>query len=298
MNHFLDSSKTPMQPADLSVAKSSLPPSEKGLALEQVTVEKVNLREDSRIVMQTDPRGPGAERFRFLRMCLRELWNAGKLRSLQIASPLPQDGKSTIALNLATALAEQGKRKVLLIEADLHRPTLSEQLGLQKRAVGLTSCLTGDADPVFAIRRLDPLGWYLLPAGESDENPTELLQREAFSTLLEKLTKTFDWVLFDSPPIIPLTDALSIARHTDASLLVARDGHTPRKAIEKAVAMLGRQRILGVVLNATEGLERLYSGYYAYYGYSRPKQGFAKALTDSKRSQAPASRRTFLEPPR
>ena len=110
------------------------------LQFQQILSEEVHVHPGSRIVLHTDPLSPGADRFRFLRMCLRELWSAGKLRSLLITSALPLDGKSTIALNLATALAEGGKRSVLLLEADLHKPSLNEQLGLKARP-GLTELL-------------------------------------------------------------------------------------------------------------------------------------------------------------
>jgi capsular exopolysaccharide synthesis family protein len=270
LNHFFDLPKKLPEPAShssLSSVEEASENLEKAIQLDQISVEEVQVHPGSRIVMHTDPRSAGADRFRFLRMCLRELWNAGKLKTLQITSPLPQDGKSTIALNLATALAEGGKRTVLLIEADLHRPTLTEQLGLEKRA-GLADCLEGSVNPVSALRRIEPLSWYLLPAGEPRSDPTELLQTEAFAGVLQKLSPHFDWILIDSPPVIPLTDALSLARQTNATLLVAREGRTPREAIEKAIAVLGRQRVLGIVLNAVEGLDRMYSGYYGYSGYS------------------------------
>jgi capsular exopolysaccharide synthesis family protein len=196
-------------------------------------------------------------------MCLRELWNTGKLKSLLITSPLPQDGKSTVALNLATALAEGGKRTVLLIEADLYHPTLTEQLGLEGRP-GLAECLEGSLNPVLALRRLEPLSWYLLSAGEPRSNPTDLLQAGALASVIQKLSAQFDWILIDSPPLTPLTDALSLARQANATLLVARKGRTPREALEKAIALLGRKRVLGIVLNGVEGLDRLYSGYYGY----------------------------------
>lgn len=239
---------------------------EKSLGLEHVLTEEVQVHPGVRIVMHTDPRSAGADRFRFLRMCLQELWNTKKLKTLHITSPLPQDGKSTIALNLATALAEKGKRKVLLIEADLHRPALTEQLCIQRR-MGLADCLEGSLNPTRALLRLEPLGWYLLPAGEERSNPTELLQTDAFARVLQTLSSHFDWILIDSPPVIPLTDALSLAKQADATILVAREGRTSREAIEKAIAVLGRQRILGIILNAVDGLERMYSGYYGY-GYS------------------------------
>jgi protein-tyrosine kinase len=302
LNRFIDNPKNFPEPAG-----SSLPSVEgastkvaKTVSLDQMAVEEVQMRPESRIVMHTDPRSAGADRFRFLRMCLRELWHAGKLKSLQITSPLPQDGKSTIAMNLATAMAEGGKRSVLLIEGDLHRPTLSEQLGLKKLA-GLADCLEGRLSPIAAIRRLDPLGWYLLPAGEPRTNPTELLQTDALAGVLQEVSPHFDWVLIDSPPVLPLTDALSIARQVNATLMVAREGRTSHEAIERSLTLIGRQRVLGIVLNAVEGLDRLYSGYYGYGGY--PGTNGSKELGPAETVKVPLTRpalqakRSVFDPP-
>jgi capsular exopolysaccharide synthesis family protein len=303
MSHFSDLPKEPSEPtttSSLSSVEAAPEEIEKAFQLQQIPTQEVQVHPGSRIIVHTDPRSPGADRFRFLRMCLRELWNAGKLKSLLITSPLPQDGKSTIALNLATALAEGGTRTVLLIEADLHHPTLSEQLGLDNRA-GLADCLEGSLNPFSALRRLEPLGWYLLPAGEPRSNPTELLQTEAFAGVLQKLSPHFDWILIDSPPVIPLTDALSLARQANATLLVAREGRTPGDAIEKAIAVLGRQRILGIVLNAVEGLDRLYSGYYGYSGYSGSSSlkttGCAANTKVSLTRPALGAKHSVLDPP-
>ena len=231
----------------------------------RIPVEEAHVNAASRIVFHTDPSSPGADRFRFLRMRLRELWNTKELRTLLITSPLPEDGKSTTALNLATALAEGGKRSVLVIEGDLHRSPLSEQLRL-KPGPGLAECLEGGLNPLSAIRRLEPLGWYLLGAGKAHQNPTDLLQGEAFAVVIQKVSPHFDWILIDSPPVIPFTDALSLGRQANGSLLVARAGRTPSEAVEKAMTLLGRQHVLGIVLNGVEELDPVYSGYYAYSG--------------------------------
>jgi capsular exopolysaccharide synthesis family protein len=303
LNHFFDRrEKLPARPSDSSLASVEAPAEEveKAFQLQQIPTEEVQVSQGSRIIVHTDPRSPAADRFRFLRMCLRELWNAGKLKTLLITSPMPQDGKSTIALNLATALAEEGKRKVLLIEADLHRPTLTDQLGLDVRE-GLADCLEGSLNPFSALRHLQPLGWYLLPAGEPRSNPTELLQTEAFGGMLQTVSPHFDWILIDSPPVIPITDALSLARQANATLLVAREGRTPGDAIEKAIAVIGRQRILGIVLNAVEGLDRLYSGYYGYGGYSRNSGAKTiRRVESSKKSLttlAIEAKQSVLDPP-
>jgi len=266
MSHFFDSKGLPAARSDpAAVSRGSIPDKIDKTLLDQLPSEEVRLHPGLRIVLHTNPMSPGADRFRYLRMCLRELAHAGKLKSLLITSPLPQDGKSTVTLNLATALAESGRRSVLVIEADLHRPTLVEQLGLEMWQ-GLSECLANGVNPISSVRRLDPLGWYLLPAGEPQENPTELLQTEALGKVIQRVSQHFDWVIIDSPPVMPLTDSLSLARQADATLLVARAGRTPDNTIERSIALLGRQRVLGILLNAVENLEKVYSGYNGYYG--------------------------------
>jgi succinoglycan biosynthesis transport protein ExoP len=261
------------------------------LPLQQIPVVEVQVLPESRIIMHEDPASAAADRFRFLRMCLRDLWTAKKLKSLLITSPLPQDGKSTIALNLATALAERGKRKVVLIEADLHNPTLTTTLGLDNQP-GLADCLEANVNPVSVLRRIEPLGCYLLSAGEVRSNPTELLQTEALTDVLQQLSVHFDWVLIDSPPVVPLTDAVLLARQANATLLIAREGRTPREALERSIALIGRQRILGVVLNGMEGLDRLYTGYYGYGAYSR--NNGSQANRRVKTANASIVRRTAI----
>ena len=231
-------------------------------ALPDFAVEEANLRPENRLIFHADPRSPAADRFRLLRMRLKEYWSAGKLKKLLITGPLANDGKSTVVLNLATALAERGKRSVLVVEADLHHSSLSETLRLNPWA-GLTECLVDDlTPPLSAIRRIEPLGWYLLPAGEPRRNPTELLQAPAFGHIMQKLSPCFDWILIDSPPVIPLTDALSLQQHADASLLVVRAGQTPREAVEQTVTLLGKKNIVGIVLNGVETRDHLYYQYY------------------------------------
>ena len=148
--------------------------------LPAVPVESAEILPETRLVFHTDPRSPSADRYRLLRMRLRELGKAGKLKTLLITSPLPHDGKSTVCLNLATALAEGGRKNVLLIEADLHQPGLTGKLGL-KTWTGLAECLEGTADPRSAIRQIDPLNWCLLPAGGLLANASELLQTAALA---------------------------------------------------------------------------------------------------------------------
>ena len=227
--------------------------------------ETVEVRPESRITAYTDPRGPTADRFRYLRLRLNQVWNAEKLKRILITSPLPHDGKSTVAVNLAVTLADEGKRTVLLVEGDLHRATISEELGLSGLP-GIAECLENDGtDPLSLIRRIDPLGFYFLPAGNPRNNPSELLQRDGPTRMMESLSLNFDWIIIDSPPIVPLTDALSWKDRADATLLVARAGRTPASATEEALNLIGKKHVLAIILNGVEGLDRDYKKYYKAY---------------------------------
>lgn len=243
-------------------------PAEQVFQLRNVGVDEVQINPEAKLVFHTDPSSPAADRFRFMRMRLRTLKALGKLKSLLITSALPQDGKSTIALNLATVMAEGGKHSVLLIEADLYHPCLSQRLGLPARS-GLAECLESGVDPVSLLRRLESLHWYLLPAGTPQGNPTELLHSDSLPRVLQRLAPYFDWILIDSPPVAPLTDALLISQHVDASLVVVRADYTPREAVEEALKLLGPKKVLGILFNGVEGLSELYSKYYGYYGKKR-----------------------------
>jgi len=216
----------------------------------------------SRVVVHTDPRSAGADRFRLVQIRLRHLQASKKLKSLLITSPLPGDGKSTVALNLATALSEKGKRAVLLLEADVYRPSLVKRLGLNPWP-GLTEYFESKGDPMLAIRRIDPLGFYLLPAGRATEGGS-LLQFAFTSQLMEGLATTFRWIIIDSPPTTPMAEILALKAHSDATLLVSRAGRTPREAIEEATRTIGRDHVLGIILNGVEGLDHVYSKYYGY----------------------------------
>lgn len=230
--------------------------------LPEFPIEESHLGPESRLVYYADPRSPAADRYRLLRMHLKEHWRSSKLKKLLVTGPMAHEGKSTVLLNLATALAERGKRTVLVIEADLHHPSLTEILRLRTWA-GLTECLVdGESSPLSAIRQIEPLGWYLLPAGEPHTNPTELLQSPAFGRIMQKLSPCFDWILIDSPPVIPVTDPLSLQQHTDGTLLVVRAGQTPREAVEQTVMVLEKKNIVGIVLNGMEARDHLYYQYY------------------------------------
>ena len=223
---------------------------------------------ESRAVVYSDPRSAGADRFRLLQMRLRNMRASRQLKVLLITSPEPGDGKTTVALNLAIALTERGKRPVLLLESDVYRPTLTKRLGLNSW-MGLTDCFESGRDPMQAIRRVDPLGFYLLPAGTPVEDGSGILQSDYISQLIKGLAATsFDWILIDSPPTTPVAEILALRSQANATLLVARAQKTHREAIEESIRNLGRDHVVGIVLNEVEGIDRVYSH---YYGYTNPE---------------------------
>ena len=229
-----------------------------------VSTEVSPVSPEIRIVVHTDPRSAGADRFRVVQIRLRSIQASRKLKSVLITSPLPGDGKSTVALNLAASLSDKGKCPVLLLEADVHRPGLVKKLGL-KPWPGLTESSKNKSDPMLAIRRIDPLGFYLLPAGQPTVDGSSLLQSDFASELIQGLSSSsFSWILIDSPPTTPIAEILVLRAQADATLLVARAGQTPREAIEESTRNLGRDHILGIILNGVEGLDRVYSKYYGY----------------------------------
>lgn len=232
--------------------------------LTSVPIEQAKIGPESRLVVWDQPGALAADRYRMLRVQLEKLQSAGKLKTLLITSASAQDGKSTVTLNLAAMLAAKGKRKVLIIEADLRRPSLAGRLGMAKGR-GVSGCLAEGLDPVAAMRRIEPMGFYLLPAGKPASDPTELLQSERLTRLVQSMSGHFDWILIDSPPTSPIADALTLKPRADAALLVARSGKTQREAVEESIRQLGQGFVIGLVLNGVEGLDREYSEYYSEY---------------------------------
>jgi len=233
-----------------------------------VGAEESSVPAQSHVVVYSDPTSAGADRFRLAHMRLKNLQATRNLKSLIVTSPLPGDGKTTVVLNLATVLSENGKVPVLLLEADVYRPVILERLNLKPWA-GLSDCFRRNEDPMLAIRRINPLGFYLLPAGSPVELGGEVLQSQMVMQFIKGLaSSSFGWILIDSPPTTPAAEILTLKSLADGTLLVARAGKTPREAIEESIQHLGRDHIFGMILNGIEGLEHTY---YKYYKYGKSK---------------------------
>ena len=177
------------------------------------------------------------------------------------------DGKTLVASNLAVALALSDQR-VMLIDADLRRPRLHLVFDVPQQR-GLTDLLVGQASAADAIRRTEVPNLHLLTAGTTPPNPSELLESLRFSEFLGRLEQYFDWVILDSPPVMPVTDSIVLSGKVDGVLMVASAETTPMPALRGALEQLkrGRASVLGVVLNQVDVRRRgyYYAGYAGYY---------------------------------
>jgi capsular exopolysaccharide synthesis family protein len=224
---------------------------------------RVSLPEDSKLVCLNAPESFGAEKFRFLGVRLRQLQHARPLKKLLITSTIPEEGKSTVSANLATILARRQQPKILLLEGDLRRPSLAKQFGLGV-IPGLSEWLKGEPRPIEHIYRLEGPNLWFLPAGRPPENPLELMQSGRLSALLNQLSAWFDWIVIDSPPILPLADTSVWARLADGILLVTREGITKRRMLQRGLQALEQSKLLGAVVNSSANTD--HSNYYQRYG--------------------------------
>jgi len=203
-----------------------------------------------RLVFFTQPESLAAEKFRFLGVRLRQMRQNRPLKKVLITSTIPEEGKSFIASNLAGALAQRKeKERVLLIDGDLRRPVLAEQFGLGRLA-GLSEWLESGVDTTPNIYRLNGPGFWIMPGGVPPANPLELMQSGKLSALINQLATLFDWIIVDSPPLLPLADSTIWSRLTDGMLLVTREGKTEKAALQRGLEMIKKSNLLGVVLNS------------------------------------------------
>jgi len=236
-----------------------------------------------RLVTHVDPMSLVAEAFRSLRTNIAFARAHQDLRTLMITSPAPGEGKSTVAVNLATTFAQQGQR-TLLIDADLRRSVLDRTFQIPRNP-GLTDVLVGNVTLADAIRATDVPNLSILPSGQFPPNPSELLGSAQMRTTIDLAKQSFDIVMIDSPPILAVTDASVLCTVADGTVVVIRLGLTTREAVRRSIAQLRvvNGRILGAVLNAVDFRGGGYQGGYGYY-YERFYGDGAASGRDRQRS--------------
>jgi len=226
----------------------------------------------------TNPKSQFAEAFRALRTSLLLSVAGGEPHVILLTSATPSEGKTTVSTNLACVLAQRDVR-VLLIDADLRRPTVHHRLGLNGK-VGLTSVLTGSVTLEHAIQHIPEVPTLdVLVSGPVPPFPTEMLGSETMRQLLDHARGIYTHIVVDSPPLLSVTDSVVLARDADAIVMVLRHGKSSKFAIRRARDLLVRSgaRVTGLAVNAVDLNSPEYYAYYGYYGYS----GYASAGVDS-----------------
>lgn len=212
------------------------------------------------LFFEGNARAAGSEQFRTLRSRLMLSRKDRTLQKVLVSSPLPKEGKTFIAANLAQAFAQQAERRILLIDGDLRASDLHTQFGTSHEP-GLTDYLRGEIDEIGAIQQAPLSNLFFVPAGKRVENPSELIANGRLKTLLDRVSDLFDWVVLDSPPVIAVSDAKLLGDPCDGVLMVIAAGTTPIEMGLKACQEFRKDQLLGVVLNRME----IRSNYYAAY---------------------------------
>jgi capsular exopolysaccharide synthesis family protein len=232
--------------------------------LENCPVLSPNIPMENRLVATGKEESLGAEKFRFLAVRLRQMRQTRPLKKILITSTIPQEGKSTVASNLACTLARRKPHKVLLLDGDLRRPTEASTFGLGG-IPGLCEWLSGDTQDVN-LYRLEGLGFWILPAGAAPQNPLELMQSGKLVPLMDRLASWFDWIVIDSPPVLPLADTSIWSRLADGVLLVTRKGVTERRQLKRGLEAIEKSKLLGALVNSS--INVAHSDYYQRYSSS------------------------------
>jgi capsular exopolysaccharide synthesis family protein len=245
----------------LGLVETSMPEFERATIFKKFRALELAPQKHNRLVSIRDRESPAAEAFRLLRVRLRHLRKDRQLKKILITSTSPAEGKSFTAANLACTLASGSQERILLVEGDLRRPVLSKIFGANPQ-FGIYDYISGKASLTASIYRLESAGIWLLPGGSSGGDPMEIIQSPKFSQAIEQFTAWFDWIILDSPPVLPMADTTALARLADGILLVARRGTTKKRKLVKGVEAFEPNKLLGAVLNSSDSPNE--KDYYYY----------------------------------
>jgi len=225
------------------------------------------------LIALREPQSIQAESFGSIRTTLLVSSPPGRIKTLLFTSPLAREGKSSTISNLGVTLAE-ASRRVVIVDSDLRKPRQARIFGVNNSGgPGLSGYLSSSIEPADIIKPTSVPNLHLVPSGHLPANPIEILTSERMDNLVAFLKKNFDFILFDTPPILAVSDALAMGPMVDAIILVARGGHTPIQAMKQAKQKLDVHKLKcqGVIINGVDLVEQ--DGYYArqYYHYSRAK---------------------------
>ena len=224
------------------------------------------------LVTQNDPKNPEAEAYRVIRTGIQFAQAGKELQTIALTSCTPNEGKSTTIANLAVVLTQAGK-SVLLIDCDMRNPTVHKNFNLSNK-MGLSSCISMGTAVADAVQATGIKGLDALTAGVIPPNPSELLGSERMKNILQRAKEEYDYVLIDTPPVLPVTDSLVLGSMVDGLILVIDSGEIKvemARDVKNQLVHAGAN-ILGVVLNKVRSEHHGYGyGYYYYYGHDGEK---------------------------
>lgn len=240
--------------------------------------------EKSPLVLDISSFSPRAEAFRLLRTNLQFLDLDHPPRAIVITSSVSGEGKTTASTNLALALAQAGRR-VLLVDGDLRRPRVAQLMGMDG-SIGLTTVLVGRTKLEDSIQKHKESGVHVLASGPTPPNPSEILQANATHDLLARLRDAYDIVIIDAPPLLPVADAALLATAADGAIIITRHGKTTRDQLEGAAHRLAAvgARTFGVVLNMAPKRFGEMNYYYYYAEEAEPAKGSKRSTGGSRRA--------------
>jgi capsular exopolysaccharide synthesis family protein len=232
---------------------------------------------DGRVVTYIDRDSIISEQYRVLRTNLYSISPERPLKTIVITSAQSEEGKTTTACNLAYTISLDTQQKTLLVDSDLRRSAVHKMLGLPRKP-GFSDLLNEKADVEYFLSKPQFHNLYVIPAGTAVDNPSELLSSNKMRGLIDTLKSKFDYIIFDAPPVINVTDASILGSISDAVFLVVKACITPKEMIEEAYAMLKRAQaepratiLTGVTVPTHEYYLTKYRHYYKYrYLYSKP----------------------------
>ncbi|MCM8795551.1 MAG: CpsD/CapB family tyrosine-protein kinase [Candidatus Omnitrophica bacterium] len=216
---------------------------------------------DSRVVVYSDPKSHIAEQYRIMRTNLRSLSPDKPLRSFAITSSLRGEGKTVTTSNIALSFAQEPERKVLLVDTDLRKPGIHKMFGITKEP-GLVEVLLDEIDVERFLSQSVLPNLYIIPSGKIPPNPSELLSSKKLKELIIRWKEQFDYLFFDCPPIIPVTDAGVLGSQVDGTILVVKAASTGALDVERAFSLLKEANVnlVGAVLSNVV----TYIPYYLY----------------------------------
>ncbi|HEY2015658.1 MAG TPA: CpsD/CapB family tyrosine-protein kinase [Bryobacteraceae bacterium] len=250
----------------VSGIQATLPPVRLNLhpgMLTEATVVPYDPAPESHLLNLANSHETPAEEFRTLRTRLNHLQTLQPLHTVVVTSPSPAEGKTFTAVNLALAQAHLAETSVLLADFDLRRPLIHKLLQID-RSPGLSDFLTGQCSFAQALRKVEGMNLYFLPAGSPIKNPLELLNMRQIKVLFEELPHLFNWSVFDTPPLLFSADANLLSTMADGTILVVKIGSTTFDNVTRAMQSLCENNVLGIVANGARASE-LYSKYTYYY---------------------------------